>query len=189
MTHSVDDFSSQVSSHIFIVQHGSSHLLNNPILSFYYTILLRSNRSREFLRYNWSSAKGLYIRVLEFFTVITPNSIDLWALSFCNLVHKASMCSGASDLDLKRKTQLYRVKLSTTTTMYLFPSRDLVLVGPMKSRCSSSNSLDAKDVWVPGCLAFVYFPSWHGPHTTLFTLLSLGIPKTDSCVETIEKCL
>ena len=35
----------------YLVQHGFNHLLNNLVLSFYYTILLRSNRSREFLRY------------------------------------------------------------------------------------------------------------------------------------------
>ena len=61
--------------------------------------------------------------------------------SFCSLVHKASMCSGASDLDLRRMTQVYLVKSSTTTMMYLFPPRDLVLVGAMKSRCSNVQKL------------------------------------------------
>ena len=109
--------------------------------------------------------------------------------SFCNLVHKTSMCSRASNLDLRRMTQVYLVKSSTTTMIYLFPPRDSVLVRPMRSRCSSSNGLDVGDVWVLGCLAFVYFLSWHGPHITLFTLLSIGIPKNDSCLDTIERCL
>ena len=56
------------------------------------------------------------------------------------------MCSGAFDLDLRRMTQVYLVKSSTTTMMYLFSPRDLVLVGPMRSRCSSSNGLDVADV-------------------------------------------
>ena len=57
---------------------------------------------------------------------------------FCNLVHKVSMCSGASILDLRRMTQVYLVKSFTTTMMYLFPPRDSVLVGPLRSGCSSS---------------------------------------------------
>ena len=109
--------------------------------------------------------------------------------SFYNLVHRALMCSRASDLDRRRMTQVYLVKLSTTTIMYLLPPRDSVLVGPIRSKCRSSNGLDVVDVWVLGCLAFVYFPSWHGPHTTLLILLSFGIPKTDSCLDTIERCL
>ena len=51
--------------------------------------------------------------------------------SFYSLVHKASMCSGASDLDRRRMTQVYLVKSSTTTMMYLLPQKDSVLVGPM----------------------------------------------------------
>ena len=109
--------------------------------------------------------------------------------SFCNLVHKVSMCSRVSDLNHRRMTQMYLVKSSTTTMMYLLPLRDSVLVGRIRSRCRSSNDLDVSDVWVPGCLAFVCFPSWHGPHTTLLILLSFGIPKTDSCLDTIERCL
>ena len=79
--------------------------------------------------------------------------------SFCNLVHKASMCSGESDLDLIRMTQVYLVKSSTTIMIYLFPPRDSVLVGLMRSRCSSSNGLNVVNVWVPGCLAFACFLS------------------------------
>ena len=109
--------------------------------------------------------------------------------SFCNLVYKASMCSRASDLDLRRMTQVYLVKSSTTTMMYLFLPRDSVLVEPMRSKCSSSNGLDVVIVWVLGCLAFVSFPLWYSPHTTLFTLLSFGIPNTYSCLDTTEKCL
>ena len=109
--------------------------------------------------------------------------------SFYNFVHKASMCSGASNLDRRSMTQVYLVMSSTTTMMYLFPPRDSILVWPIRSRYSSSNGLDVAEVWVPGCLAFVYLPSWHGPHTTLLTLLSFGIPKIDSCLDTIERCL
>ena len=120
-------------------------------------------------------------------------SLRIWLIfmffSFCSLVHKVSMCSGASDLDLRRMTQVYLVKSSHTTMICLFPPRDSVLVGPMRSKCSNFNGLDVVDVWVSGCLAFVCFPSWHGPHSTLFTLLSFGIPKTYSCLDTIERCL
>ena len=108
---------------------------------------------------------------------------------FCNLVHKASMCLGAFDLDLRRMTQVYLVKSYTKTMMYLFLPRNSALVVPMRSRCSSSNGLDVAEVWVFGCLAFICCPSWHGPHTTLFTLLSFGIPKTNSCLDTIENFL
>ena len=79
--------------------------------------------------------------------------------SFCSLVHKASMWLGASDLDHRRMIQVYLVKSSTTTMMYLLPLRDSVLVKPIRFRCRSSNGLDVADVWVPRCLAFVYFPS------------------------------
>ena len=79
--------------------------------------------------------------------------------SFCNLVHKALIFLGVSDLDRRRTTQVYLVKSSTTTMMYLRPLRDSVLVGPIRSRCRSSNGLDVVNVWVPGCLAFVCFPS------------------------------
>ena len=79
--------------------------------------------------------------------------------SFCNLLHKVSMCSGASNLDRRRMTQVNLVKSSTITTMYLFPPRDSVLVVPIRSRCSSSNDQDVANVWVPGCLAFFCFPS------------------------------
>ena len=61
-------------------------------------------------------------------------------------VHKASMCSGASDLDRRRMTQVYLVRSFTTTMMYLLPPRDSVLVGPIRSRCRSSNGLDVADV-------------------------------------------
>ena len=44
--------------------------------------------------------------------------------SFCNLVHKVSMCSRVSDLNHRRMTQMYLVKSSTTTMMYVFPPRD-----------------------------------------------------------------
>ena len=93
--------------------------------------------------------------------------------SLCNLVYKTSMCSGASNLDHRRMTQVYLVKSSTTTMMYLFPTRDSVLVGPIRSICTSSNGLDVADVWVPRCWALVCFLSWHGPHTTLFTFTKL----------------
>ena len=109
--------------------------------------------------------------------------------SFCNLVHKASMWLGASNLDHRKMTQVYLVKSSTTTKMYFLPPRDSILVGPIRSKCRSSNGLEVTDVWVPGCLAFICFPRWHGPHTTLLILLSFGIPKTDSCLDTIERCL
>ena len=56
------------------------------------------------------------------------------------------MCSGAFDLDLRRMTQVYLVKSSTTIMIYLFPLRDSVLVKPTRSRCSSSNGLDVVDV-------------------------------------------
>ena len=56
------------------------------------------------------------------------------------------MFLGASDLDLRRMTQVYLVKSSTTTMMYLFPPRDSVLIGPMRSKCSSSKGLDVVDV-------------------------------------------
>ena len=41
---------------------------------------------------------------------------------------------------------MYLVKSSTKTMIYLFPPRDSVLVGPMRSKCSSSNGLDEADV-------------------------------------------
>ena len=121
------------------------------------------------------------------FVYVFSNSLP-WSLqilsifkffSFYSLVHKAFMCLGALDLDRRRMTQVYLVKSSSITMMYLLPSRDSVLVRPIRSRCRSSNGLDVADVWVSGCLAFVCFPSWHGPHTTLIILLSFGIPKTD----------
>ena len=62
-------------------------LLNDSVLSFYYTILLRNNRSREFLRYTRSSAKRFHIWVLEFFTMITAYPINLHVLlilQFCS---------------------------------------------------------------------------------------------------------
>ena len=42
---------------------------------------------------------------------------------FCNFVHKASMYSGASNLDRRRMTQVYLGKSSTTTMMYLSTKR------------------------------------------------------------------
>ena len=128
--------------------------------------------------YEFSNSLSWSLRILSIFKLF----------SFCSLVHKASMCSRELDLDRRRMTQVFLVKSSTTTMMYLLLPRNLVLVGPIRSRCKSSNSLDVADVWVPGCLAFVYFPSWHGPYITLVILLSLGIPKTDSCLDTIERC-
>ena len=92
-----------------------------------------------------------------------PWSLQIWSIfslfSFCNLVCKASMCIGASDLDRRRMTQVYPVKSSTITIMYLFPPRDSVLVRPIRSKCSSSNGLDVVDIWVPGCFSFVCFLS------------------------------
>ena len=41
---------------------------------------------------------------------------------------------------------MYLVKSSTITKMYLFPPRDSVLVGPIRSRCSNSNGLEVADV-------------------------------------------
>ena len=121
--------------------------------------------------------------------MITLNSINLQVLLILQSYTQDFNVLRAFDLDLRRKTQVYLVKLSTTTMIYLLSQRNSVLVGPMRSKCSSSKGLDVAYVWVLGCFAFVCFPNWHNPHTTFLTLLSFGIPNTDSCSDTIDRCL
>ena len=90
--------------------------------------------------------------------------------SFCNLVHNDSMCSGASDLDRRRMTQVYLVKSSTTTKMNLFPPRDSIFVRPIRSRCSSPNGLEVANIWVLGYLALVFsqVDMVHTPHFSIY---------------------
>ena len=111
-----------------------------------------------------------------------PWSLWIWSIfrlfSFFNLVHKASICLGASDLDYRRITKVYLVKSSTITMMYLFTPRDSILIGPIRSKCSSSNGLDVADVWVPECLAFFYSQAdmVHKPYYSLYwALVSLEL--------------
>ena len=110
--------------------------------------------------------------------------------SFCSLLHKVSNWEGALDLNRSRIAQVNLVKSSTTIIMYIFPPRDFVLVGPIRSMCKSSRGLVVAVVNVAGCHALdFFFQSWQGPHTTLSTFVSLGSPKTAFVLNTMTSCL
>ena len=121
--------------------------------------------------------------------MIIANSINLHVLLILQSCTQSFNVLRSIWLGFKKNDQVYLVKSSTTTMMYLFPPIDSILVGPTRSRCSSSKGLDVAYVWVLRCFAFVCFPNWHSPHTTLLTLLSFGIPSNDSCLDTIDRCL
>ena len=77
--------------------------------------------------------------------------------SFCSLLHKVSNWEGALDLNRSRIAQVNLVKSSTTIIMYIFPPRDFVLVGPIRSMCKSSRGLVVAVVNVAGCYALDFF--------------------------------
>ena len=77
--------------------------------------------------------------------------------SFSSLLHKVSSWEGASDLNRSRIAQVNLVKSSITIIMYLFPTRDFVLVGPIRSMCKSSRGLEVTVVNVAGCYALDFF--------------------------------
>src|SRR3954467_13770892 len=76
ITCSVYCFCPEVLSHIGLIDHGSCHFLQSPILSLYNSILLWSSRTREIIGNTIFFEELLKEFVLKFATMITSDLYD-----------------------------------------------------------------------------------------------------------------
>src|ERR1044072_6602555 len=73
ITRYVYSFCPKVLSHVSLLNHGASHLLQCPILALYNSIVLRSSRAGEIMGYAIRIKKILKVFILKFSTMITSD--------------------------------------------------------------------------------------------------------------------
>src|SRR3954467_3507182 len=86
ITRCVNCFCPKILSHISLIDHGSGHFLQSPILSFYNYILLGSSRTREIMGNTIFFEINFKESVLKFTTMITSDFYDFTFLFRLNLI-------------------------------------------------------------------------------------------------------
>ena len=90
---------------------------------------------------------------------------------------------------LNKVYQVNLEKSSTHTNTYLLPAVLSTCMGPMRSMCNNSRTLEVVICYNRLCDSFTCLPIWHGPHTPGFFLLSGGIPRTTPALTILVRFL
>ena len=67
----------------------------------------------------------------------------------------------ASSICARNEIKVNLEKSSTTTSPYFLPPKLVILVGPNKSKCNNSRSLDVDTTFFDLKDFLVCFPNWH----------------------------
>ena len=118
-----------------------SHFLQYFILFFNYSILLRSSRGWKFMFNPFRVAKEVNIHIVKLSPLITLIIIIWWPFSTCILLNNDFKCFMASNFSLRKLTNEYLKKSSTTTRTYLLPPLLSICIGPIRSICRRSKGL------------------------------------------------
>jgi hypothetical protein len=97
--------------------------------------------------------------VLELISIVTSHFLD-GGLKF--IVNSLDEClEGCKHITVvnKKNTQVYLVKSSIVTNLYLFSPMLVYVVSPNKSMCNNSNALDVLIMLFLGCVLPTCFPA------------------------------
>ena len=123
--------------------------------------------------------KEINIHIVKVSTPVTPNPHN-WMTYFHLNFGEDFKCFMVSDFSLRKLTNEYLEKSSTTTRTYLLPSLLLVHMVPLRSIWRRFKGLVVLISLTYLCELFVYLPYMHPPQMGLDLSLSLGIPLTFS---------
>lgn len=148
------------------MKHDPNHLFESLILMLNNPILLRINGGWKLMGYIFRWTKFKETRVLKLFpwALQIQKYLPIYlSFSRCKCWHTISKVVKVYYFSWRKSTQVYLEKSLTHTKTYLFQPIFSTCMGPMRTMCGSSSSLEVVRHWTFICDILVYLPVWQFP--------------------------